>query len=155
MKKNKTTFWVIGIIIVLGALFAMPRFFSQTDSVSGGNVPCLIEGKPLSQHLHPELRMYVGGTEEPIPDTIGHSLNCEKVIHMHDDTPNVIHVESQDSRVYVLGDFFSVWGTPIEKGGYSLETKVNGLVITDPATLVLKDKDLIEMRYTKLSEQAN
>lgn len=148
MQKT-TIWWLVGIVAVLGALFAYPWF--SGDGGGGGigsGVPCLVRNVPLVQHIHPVLTILVNGVREEIPAGIG-LAGCERAVHTHDeDAPQgVIHVESQDRREYVLGDFFAVWGKPLARENYVLAVTVDGVWVENPEALGFKDGQDITMDY--------
>lgn len=146
MKKNNAliTLAVVIFIIILGGLFYYPNIGKESVVT---DVPCLIAKVPLRQHLHPVLKIFVGDAQEIVPANIGLGGSCERALHTHDDG-GTIHVEAQDARNYVLGDFFGVWGKSLQRTGYSLEVKVGGSIYADdPTKILFKDKQEIELRY--------
>lgn len=152
-RDKKTLAWGIGIVVVIISGFSLPRIFGNpNDTGSGGNVPCLREGFPLVQHVHPTVSIIVDGVPEVIPAGVGLSPSCERAVHTHADDAarGVIHVESQDSHTYVLGDFFSVWDHPIIRDGYTLVATVDGKPYSASANQIpLKDLEEIRLIYTK------
>src|SRR3989338_131497 len=103
-QKNKATIiWVIVIVIVVVGLFLFPKIFGGNNGASA-KVPCLLPNIPLVQHIHPKITIIVDGVNEIIPNEIGLNSACEKAIHTHEEGDGTIHVESQDSRQYTLGD---------------------------------------------------
>lgn len=147
--KSKTWIWIVGVVMVLGALFAYPRFNGGRPGGSvGSGVPCLVPNVPLVQHIHPVLTITVDGVREGIPANIG-LAECERAVHTHDeDAPQgVIHVESQDRRAYVLGDFMSVWNKPVVREQYVLTATVDSVSVEDPAALIFKDGQNIRLEY--------
>lgn len=150
--KTKTWIWIVGIVVVLGGLFAYPRLNGERDgSGIGSGVPCLVPNVPLVQHIHPVLAITVDGAREEISAGIG-LAGCERAIHTHneDASRGVIHVESQDRRNYALGDFFAVWGKPIVREGYMLTATADGEAVENPETLPLKDGQDIQLEYRSL-----
>src|SRR3989338_2181630 len=109
MANNKWIWITIIVIIVLGILFYIPRMGKKTVAT---DVPCLTPNLPLLQHTHPHLVITIDGAAQKIPANIGLAA-CERALHTHDDS-GTLHVEAQDKREYTLGDFFSVWGEPLE-----------------------------------------
>lgn len=149
MDKNKATWIYVGLgILVLGGLFAYPRFKNSSPGSVSSDVPCLVPNVPLVQHIHPHLTIIVDNTEETIPANLGLGA-CEKALHTHDATGQ-LHVEAQDSREYTLGDFFSVWGKSVLRDGYSLEVTSDDQPVQNPELLQLKDEQHTMMKYTKL-----
>jgi len=73
-------------------------------------------GESLKYHTHQRLIIYYHGRAISPPSAIGipggeglFSTECLYWIHTHNDTPNIIHVESPNARTYTLGDFFAIW----------------------------------------------
>ncbi len=118
----------------------------QTADVSA-TVPYVIANLPLTQHIHPELTIFVDGVEEKIPANTGLGLQ-HRVLHTHDED-GVVHVESQDTREYTLGDFMGVWGKSLDRQGYTLEMTVDSAVSSERGDLKLKDGQKIVLNYTK------
>ena len=151
MKKNKATIiWVTVVVLVLAGLFILPRFLGSSPSFStGSGVPCLVRNAQVIKHIHPHLTIVVDGEFETIPGVIGNSP-CLRQIHTHDRTGE-LHVEPQGtSRDYTLGDFFKVWGKPVEREGYSLEVTVDGEFVASQSDIVFQDGQRIVAEYTKL-----
>ncbi len=145
--KAKTWMWVIGVVVVLGVLFVYPRLGGNRSGSIGSGVPCLVPNVPLTQHIHPVLTITVDGVREEIPANIG-LAECERAVHTHDDaSQGIVHVESQDRRVYVLGDFMSVWNKSLVREGRTLTATADGVQVEDPATLILKDGQDIRLEY--------
>ncbi len=155
MKKNKSGFFILGIILLLIAFFIWNRLtnldLKDVAAWKSAGLDCINEGvTTLGQHIHPQVRIYVDGTEEFIPAHIGLIRSCTSEIHTHEDMPN-IHVESAFAdKVFKLGEFFVVWDEPIERPGYKVEMTVDGQTSTDLGNLVLKDKQQIVLKYTKI-----
>lgn len=148
MQKT-TTWWLVGIVVVLGILFAYPRLFGgRSGGGIGSGVPCLVPNVPLVQHIHPVLTIMVNGAREMIPANIG-LAECERAVHTHDeDAPQgVIHVESQDRRSYTLGDFFAVWGKPLVRENHVLTVTADSAYVENPETLTFRDGQDIRMEY--------
>lgn len=147
--QTKTWLWIIGLVVVLGGLFAYPRFYGgQNGSGIGSGVPCLTPNMPLLQHIHPVVTIMVNGAREEIPANIG-LAECERAVHTHDDdaAQGVIHVESQDRRSYTLGDFFAVWGRPVMRENHTLTVTADGAYVENPETLTFSDGQDIQMEY--------
>ncbi|MBI4119670.1 MAG: hypothetical protein HY456_02390 [Parcubacteria group bacterium] len=158
-KRNRnrvaTVIFLVIAISVLGGLFALPRFTNPNSSrpkaSNSTDVPCLVPGVQLVQHIHPILTIYIDGAKMIVPADVGVSDICDHALHTHDDTGE-LHVESQDSRQYTLGDFFGVWGQPFDRPGYSLEMTVGGQPSREGANLTLRDGQHIELKYTKQND---
>lgn len=113
-------------------------------------VPCLDPEVFLQQHQHATLQIVVDGTIESIPTDIGIMEACHSALHTHDGT-GTLHVEAQDVYPYTLGDFFRVWGKPIERSGYLLTTFLDAKQYDRaPKDIVLKDKQQIILSYVRI-----
>lgn len=143
MHNNKWI-WIVGLVIILGILFYIPRMGKQTVST---DVPCLVANMPIKQHIHPVLKITIDGKAEAIPANTG-LASCERALHTHDET-GTLHVEAQDSREYTVGDFFTVWGKQIDKPGYTVTMTVDGKPNAEIENLKLKDKQEIILEYRK------
>jgi hypothetical protein len=78
----------------------------------------------LKTHFHAHLSLFHNGEQIAIPYGIGivmpHQVKNGFVaggrgfywLHTHDAT-GIIHVESPDERAYTLGNFFDIWGQPL------------------------------------------
>jgi hypothetical protein len=103
--------------------------FEPGDMPSGGHGQTIdgIEGSSremLQVHVHAHLSLFLKGEQIAIPYGIGivgpFRVNNGFVgtgsgiywLHTHDAT-GIIHVESPDSRTYTLGQFFDIWGQPL------------------------------------------
>lgn len=146
MQKGNTAIWVIAAVVA-GLVVILLFSGGKRGGLTSSTVPCLVEGLPLAQHIHPKLRIIIEGIEQVIPTNIGINV-CEHAVHTHD-TTGEIHVEAQDSRAYTLGDFFDVWGEPIAKDGYTLEMTVDGAVSQELGALKLKDEQEIVVTYKR------
>ncbi len=64
----------------------------------------------LLYHSHPNLTITISGVNFPLPPAPGTFNNgCAQPIHTHDAT-GVIHIETDTTRDYTLGDWFLLWG---------------------------------------------
>jgi hypothetical protein len=84
--------------------------------------PCL-SSEALEFHIHPYVRIIIGGENVSIPAAIGirdptyangvaagSPSSCFEPLHTHDSS-GIIHIESGTNTTYTLRDFFSVWNT--------------------------------------------
>jgi len=121
--------------------------------------------KKIVMHIHPLLNVTLGGKSLVIPSGVGinstlwndHSLDQYGMqpmkmttkdmsmimqgmspLHTHD-TSGVIHVESNEFRNYLLGEFLQNWG--IDLDGKEVKLSVNGNNIKDYKNYLLTDKD--------------
>ena len=104
--------------------------FEPGDTPSGGRGQPIdgIEGSSremLQVHVHAHLSLFYNGQQIAIPYGIGIVQPFQVKngfvgmgagiywLHTHDAT-GIIHVESPDSRTYTLGQFFDIWGQPLD-----------------------------------------
>jgi hypothetical protein len=104
--------------------------FAPGDTPSGGNGQTIdgIEGSSremLQVHVHAHLSLFYKGEQIAIPYGIGIVRPFDAKdgfvgngagiywLHTHDAT-GIIHVESPDNRTYNLGQFFDIWGQPLD-----------------------------------------
>lgn len=125
--------------------------FAPGDTARGGNGQPVdgIEGSSsemLKVHVHAHLALFYKGEQVAIPQGIGIVKPFQEQngfvgagqgfywLHTHDAT-GIIHVESPDNRVYTLGNFFDVWGEPLEAGKVAgLKGRVRAFVDGNPYT---------------------
>ena len=151
MNKNGNIMAIVAVVAAIVALtivYAVATFYGGGSSASAG-VPCLVSGVELAMHIHPELKIEMDGKDVPLPTDIGMTGSCERAIHTHEDV-GVIHVESQTVRDFTLGDFFDVWGEPLRKDRYDLEMTVDSAQSLELDKLILRDKQKIVLKYTKI-----
>lgn len=111
----------------------LPGHAPQGETVAG--IACdAMEGARL--HTHQHLVLIDRGKEVQIPADVGQrpERNCLYWVHTH--TPDgIIHIESPSPRTFTLGDFFTIWGQPLDRAqaatmraakGGTLKIWVNG-----------------------------
>jgi hypothetical protein len=159
--KNKTA-----IQLVQGEIIGSP-YFPDGDTVHGGHGQN-VDGIPSQSnyvenyHIHAHLTFIVNGKVITIPKGIGivppltgdnnfiHAGKSLYWIHTHDAT-GIIHMEAPLKRTFTLGNFFDIWGEPLEKGnvaGFSgpLQVFINGKAFAGiPSDIVLKPFDEITL----------
>src|SRR5712671_5401660 len=126
MKKIGTAWWLIGIAVLLIALFAWSNIAIREKSASRTNreVALLCTTDMATQfHIHPVLKIVINGQQQTIPANIGIRSNCMNSLHTHDDS-GTLHVESPEKRDFTLADFFAVWGKTYTKDQI-LDSKVD------------------------------
>ena len=121
-------------------------------------------------HYHAALQIIHDGVQVNVPTDIGRLPNCFYWLHMHDESPGVIHIESPKDRTFTLEQFFAVWaaskGTPepLDRQHVSTFTlapdeklyvyidlndgKGAQLFDGDPKTIVLKLHEVITLEIT-------
>lgn len=108
---------VIGGALLLVAIALVIYAISnngQAQAVKG--ISC-DKGEQLAVHYHAHLDIEYQGNPVSVPAQIGipSDKNCIYWLHTHD-TTGTIHIEApaaQQSRIFTLGDFFSVWNQPL------------------------------------------
>ena len=144
MKKHTTTIVTITTVVLAVGLILWARA-NQKDEVSSADSNVI---SMQGIHYHPALRIFVKGEEIEVPPNIG-LVGGHKPMHTHDDAP-IVHLEYQtkvtkdDTR---LGKFFEVWGKDFREFGQSVTMTVNGETNTEFENYLMKDKDIIELRY--------
>jgi len=101
------------------------------QSPAGGfpvdGIECLnMEGELI--HIHAYVAIYADGQAVAVPPGVGivappdgdvsalasnGPLECYYALHVHDEQPSIIHVESPVRRTYTLGQLFDIWGQPL------------------------------------------
>jgi len=143
------------------------EMFAPGDTAKGGNGQDVdgIEGSSremLKAHFHAHLALFYRGEQIAIPYGIGIVKPFREEngfvgegsgyywLHTHD-ASGIIHIESPDERAYTLGNFFDVWGEPLEAGNVAgLRGRVRAYVdgrpfSEDPRTIVLKPHEQITL----------
>lgn len=157
MKKSKKGFF-IGALAVGGAIFLLG--FNSFFGGGGGDsrVACVNPALPVNFHVHPELTIMVLGEKITVPENIGLSPVCHRVLHTHD-TSGVIHVEANFKQDFTLGDFFSLWGKPLSPSQildyivdaeHELAMTVDGQPSQVFGELVFEDGQKIVLEYRKI-----
>ena len=156
--KNKTLWWIIGIIIVIVVLFAWSDIAARNknSSMTTRQVAMSCTTDALTQfHIHPLLKIVIDGQDMTVPAEIGITDSCMHPIHTHDNT-GMIHIESPVKRDFTLGDFFAVWGQTLTKdqilnykadATHALSMTVNGQSVDTFENTILRDGDQIVIAY--------
>ncbi len=100
---------------VLGAvLAASPAQAAIPTGQTVDGVHCdAAEG--VAMHIHPHLTILDHGKPVAIPEDVGRPLAGQCFYWLHTHTPDgIIHVESPTIREFTLGQFFDVWGQPLD-----------------------------------------
>ncbi|MBI2013698.1 MAG: hypothetical protein HYS87_02650 [Candidatus Colwellbacteria bacterium] len=157
MKKYKNLIIGIAVVAVIGGLFVWPIINDETRGMAAlwndADVNCISgHGAPLQQHIHQLLLITVDGVEETINENFGIVRSCMGELHVHGAEPNKIHLESlEKNKEFTLEQFFVVYGTAIEREGYTLEAFINGEPYEGViAELTLEDQQSIELEYSSI-----
>lgn len=171
--KNKTWWWVIGIVVLIAALLFLGKIErrpaqtvndpSGLQGLQTGNAPWIAEIEHLASrlaadglpalsaegtalHIHQHLDLFIDGAPVEVPANIGISQAAGFIspIHVHD-TSGIIHVESPTIQDFSLGQFFDVWGLKFTKDC------IGGYCANDTKTLkVYSNGNLVEGDPRKL-----
>lgn len=176
---------VVGSILALLAIamvvwiiyLGRPQGPSATPTVAG--IPCdHLEHTQI--HYHAALQIVYKGVVTDLPanagiqtDSVG-KVTCYYWLHVHQASPNVIHIESPATNTYTLGQFFAVWNSWSQANGQgprkldathvaSITLGAGDKVVTyidlgdgkgpqvysgDPSSIVLKSHEVITVEIT-------
>jgi hypothetical protein len=81
-------------------------------------ISCDASAPQLVVHVHAHLAIFVDGAARLVPKNIGilpsvGGSPCTYWLHSHDDD-GIMHVESPVLRSFTLGNYFDVWGLPLD-----------------------------------------
>jgi hypothetical protein len=93
-------------------------------------IACDASAPQLVVHVHAHLAIFVGGAARAVPKNIGILSSvggspCTYWLHSHDND-GIMHVESPVMRSFTLGNYFDVWGLPLDSSHVG---PANGAVI--------------------------
>ena len=108
-------------------------------------------------HIHAQLKIYVNGKPQPVPNNIGvnESTGFHASFHSHDEK-GILHMEAVENYPFELGQFFTIWGvkfTPTQIGAFKvgnglvLEAYVNGKKVPDPTKAILRQGDRVVLGF--------
>ncbi|HEU5376379.1 MAG TPA: hypothetical protein VFV38_13120 [Ktedonobacteraceae bacterium] len=142
------------------APFQEPIFDSDFQPID--NVYCdQLEGSV--EHIHAHLTIYINGQQSPLPANVGIPINqqsgqatCFYWLHVHSDTPGIIHIEAPTKGPFTLGQFLDEWDQGFQVLGFPSELLldsgwtiwVNGQVYKGSlASVPLSAHNLITIAY--------
>ncbi len=184
--SHRRTGWIIaGVILLLLIVGGLAYAATHSKSQASGTTPTAaptsqslapaVDGiqcgamEALAYHIHQHIALYDHGKYVPLPYGIGMPGGaatpvCFYWIHVHPQTPNIIHVESPIHKTFNLGDFFDIWKatksgtTPpgdayvkhLEAAGSSVTAFIDGKRWTrDYRTIPLKEHEVITIEIGK------
>ena len=80
--------------------------WSHTGTAAVDGVGC---APSVVYHVHALLSIYQDRQRLALPDSIGRGSGCNYEMHTHDGS-GVMHIETNMSKVFTLGQFFALWG---------------------------------------------
>ncbi len=116
-----------GIPLETGPLLAPASTPAMGGAVDG--VQC-DAAEQVAYHVHTHLAVYVNGQARALPAGVGivepvaqptaagpfdEASRCYYWLHVHV-RDGVIHIESPTTATYTLGQFFDIWGQPLDAG---------------------------------------
>ena len=116
-----------GVPIPEGPALAHARLLTPGEQIDG--ISCQA-GEQVLFHIHAHLTIFVGGVARQVPAGIGIAppyqveetprgafvagASCFMWLHTHS-ADGIIHTESPVNRTYTLGEFFDIWGQPLNR----------------------------------------
>jgi hypothetical protein len=165
----------VGGILVVLAIALIIYAVNQARTKPGPPVP-VAAGIPCDAlehtqvHYHAALQILYLGNPASIPTDVGRLSTCFYWLHVHAESPGVIHIESPKGRTFTLGDFFKVWAASKNTPEPLDATHVSSFTVTgdqtlvvyvdlgdgtgpkvytgNPADIVLKEKEVITLEIT-------
>lgn len=102
-------------------------------------------------HIHAHLAVYDHGEARSLPAGIGITPRvCVAWLHTHDGS-GILHIESPSERTFTLGDFFGVWGQPLDGDTVgpaqgAVTAFVDGVKVDgDPSSIALHDHAVVQL----------
>jgi hypothetical protein len=124
--------------------FSQPNWaaWSHTGTAAVDGVAC---ANTVKYHIHGLLSIYRNGVRLALPGSIGRAA-CNYEMHTHDGS-GVLHIETDVTKTFTLGQFFALWGQPISASAvaglpgtpsyYVIENEKITRVTGDPAAITL------------------
>jgi hypothetical protein len=130
-----------GILVVIAIILAiMAATKTHTPTTTGpppaAGIPC-DQLEHTQTHYHAALQIIYEGHQVAIPNDIGRLSTCFYWLHVHAESPGVIHIESPKSRVFTLGEFFKVWAASKKTPEPLDATHVSSFTLTGDQKLVI------------------
>ena len=165
----------VGGILVVLAIVLIIYTVNQARTKPGPTVPVAAgipceAGEHTQIHYHAALQILYQGNPASIPTDVGRLSTCLYWLHVHAESPGVIHIESPKGRTFTLGDFFKVWAASKNTPEPLDATHVSSFILTgdeklviyldpgdgtgpkvytgNPADIVLKEKEVITLEIT-------
>jgi hypothetical protein len=163
---------ILAVLAIVLIIIAVKNANTPTPTVKvppAAGIPCdALEHTQV--HYHAALQILYQGNLLNIPGDVGRLTTCFYWLHVHAESPGVIHIESPKGRTFTLGDFFKVWaaskGTPepldaTHVSSFTLTSNQKLVVYVDPGdgtgtklytgdpnAIVLKSHEVITLEIT-------
>jgi hypothetical protein len=125
---------------VVGTVSQWPSGDSSTGG-KGAVVDGLSCGTPNeTYHVHSHLSIFLNGNQLIVPDSIG-IPSCTYAVHTHDGSGE-IHVEAAAAGTFTLGQFFHIWGQPLDR------TNIGGLTGMPVTVYIVNENETAATEYT-------
>ena len=162
---------VIGIVALSGGDDSDPAAAQKGLAETQGPWPPLVDGLEEREdalglpaphetiyHVHAQLKIYVNGKQQTVPNNIGIAPpDFLSSLHSHDEK-GIIHMEAVEPYDFTLGQFMTIWGvkfTNTQLGAFKvepglvLETYINGKKVPDGPAAKLKGGDRVVIGFGK------
>ncbi len=121
-RAGRLAYWITGAVLLVGIAFIV--VLASRPSASGNSQPgpgsqiggIRCEAEMVQIHFHAHLSLIQDGAEVPVPGGIGISqaAQCLYWLHTHS-ADGIIHIESPHQQSFTLGQFFDIWGQPLNQ----------------------------------------
>ncbi|HET7558484.1 MAG TPA: hypothetical protein VFK80_00875 [Limnochordia bacterium] len=140
--------YIAVFVLMVGAILTI-SIIGRDPVPSIREIHCMKQ-TPATVHFQTQLAVYVRGQELTVPAGIGHRPEAGCTFWLHTEAPGMIDVDSPErSRDFSLGDFFAIWGRPLDAArlgdavaakGERVQVWIDGQVVTGaPEQVALKD----------------
>lgn len=108
-----------------------------------GDLECVFPS-PETYHVHTHLSVFMNGEAFAIPNAVGMvelspTTECHYPLHTHN-ASGLIHVHAEAPTDFTLGEFFAIWGQPLEPDNV-------GGIVGIPAVVYITDDGVVS-EYT-------
>lgn len=105
----------LALVFFWAVAFPLSRAAAQAMGQPINGISCdAQEGQRI--HIHQHLAIFDHGKPVTIPQFIGIPEAARCIYWLHTHTPDgIIHIEAPKDRSFALGDFFEVWGQPLDR----------------------------------------
>jgi hypothetical protein len=122
----------------------------QSGDTTTGGQGAVVDGftcaDPIETfHIHAHLSVFLNGDQLIVPDHVGipspGGKECTYSIHTHDGSGE-IHIEAAAPGTFTLGNFFHIWGQPLDR------TNIAGIVGLPITVYILDEGNTAATEYT-------